>query len=338
MKTDAQPLALQMGPFQGITDVFYRKHYMQHFGGIDKLFTPFFSGTLAAGNKILRSTELDTNLNDTRITIPQLLSNDADEIIRFSHLMKQLGYSEINLNMGCPFPQVAGKKRGAGLMPYAEKIAEMLNSISGKLVTDFSIKCRLGYDDPYEVDRLMPVFNEAGLSELIIHARIGKQLYRGTADIQRFSEAIEQAEMPIVYNGDIFDADFQGPVANHKIKGWMLGRGLLSDPFLAGDIKQISPTSDRKQIVRQFIESLYLDRRKHGQDRPALLGRMKELWWYMRYSFCEPQTAWRLIRKTKSFDEYELASSEIFEHLSWLGSGFLKHTSEHSASSLPVDE
>lgn len=319
---------LQMGPFQGITDVFYRKQFLEHFMGIDKVFTPFFAGTEALGNKILRSIELSPQLNDINITIPQLLSNDAEEIIRFSALVKQLGYHEINLNMGCPFPQVAGKKRGSGLMPHTEKIAALLENISGKLATELSIKCRLGYDDPYEIDQLMPVFNKAGLSELIIHARIGRQLYKGIADKLRFSEAIIQAEMPVVYNGDIFEANFHIPAPNIQINGWMLGRGLLADPFLAGDIRQIKPIDDRKLIVHRFMESLYLERRRYAQDRPALLGRMKELWWYLRYSFNEPQTAWRLIRRSTSVDEYEQAVSAVFNQLSWIGSGFLHHTIE----------
>lgn len=329
-KTDsanADKMQLQLGPFQGITDVWFRQVYMKHFKGIDKLFTPFFSGIHKENSRNLRTDEIKPELNILSMTVPQLLSNDADEIIRFSSQCNAMGYNEINLNMGCPYPLVAKKKRGSGLLPYPALVQKMLQKLDGNLSTSFSIKCRLGYHNPDEIDELIPLFNAFDLSELIIHARIGKQLYKGIPDFDRFKSVISEIKAPLIYNGDIFSSDnlveYQAKFEN--LNSWMLGRGLLADPFLPADLKKmkmVEKDEDRIEIVRSFMEELYQLRRERSSDNLSVLGRMKELWSYMRFSFDEPQTVWRLVRKVKSFEEYEAATAKIFDELSWLGEGY----------------
>lgn len=324
---------LQLGPFQGITDVYYRNTFIQYFSGIDKLFTPFFSGIHKENSKSLRTPEIDPNLNDVKITIPQVLSNSSDEILRFSEQCAALGYTEINLNMGCPYPLVANKKRGSGLMPYSDMVAKMLDQLNNKLSGKMSIKCRLGYHTPNEIDDLLEMFSQFNLSELIVHARIGKQLYKGIVNADRFAELIPQIKNPLVYNGDIFSVEafktFQMKFAG--VNGFMLGRGLLADPFLASDIKGITidyTSEERKAKVQRFITELYLLRRKVTLDNPAILGRMKELWSYLCWSFDDGQAAWRLVKKVNTFDAYEEAVSRVFDELSWEGSGYAHHYTE----------
>jgi tRNA-dihydrouridine synthase B len=325
----SEEMHLQLGPFQGITDVYFRQVYMKHFEGIDKLFTPFFSGIHKENSKNLRNDEIKPALNNLSITVPQLLSNDAEEIIRFSSQCGALGYNEINLNMGCPYPLVAKKKRGSGLLPYPNMVQSMLEKLEGRLSTKFSIKCRLGYHSPDEIDELIPLFNNFDLSELIIHARIGKQLYKGVPDFDRFKAVISQINAPLVYNGDVFSLhnldEYQAKF--EFISSWMLGRGLLADPFLPSDLKRIEiveKNETRKDKVRLFMNELYQLRREMSKDNLSVLGRMKELWSYLRFSFDEPQTVWRLVRKVKNFAEYESATDEVFNQLHWLGTGYAR--------------
>jgi tRNA-dihydrouridine synthase B len=332
----AGEMQLQLGPFQGITDVWFRQVYMKHFKGIDKLFTPFFSGIHKENSRNLRTDEIRPGLNNLSMTVPQLLSNDADEIIRFSSQCNAMGYNEINLNMGCPYPLVAKKKRGSGLLPYPGMVQKMLEKLDGNLSTGFSIKCRLGYHNPEEIDELIPLFNAFDLSELIIHARIGKQLYKGIPDFDRFRSVISEIRAPLVYNGDIFSSDNLNEYHTkfENINSWMLGRGLLADPFLPADIKKIKVVEkdeDRKEIVRSFMAELYQLRREQSNDNLSVLGRLKELWSYMRFSFDEPQTVWRLVRKVKNFDEFETATDTIFNELDWIGTGYVrKSESQHN--------
>ena len=201
-----QPL-LSLGPFQGITDAPFRNVFKRHFGGIDKFYTPFFTGIQKDHAKNLQVEEIDPRFNDVETLTPQILSTDAEEVLRFAKQCKQLGYKEINLNMGCPFPRVANKKRGCGLLPYPDKVEAMFERIFEEIDIRFSVKCRLGYFSPDEINAILPIFNRFPLSELIIHPRIGKQLYKGEADVERFKALIPEINAPLVYNGDIVSVE-----------------------------------------------------------------------------------------------------------------------------------
>ena len=350
-----QPL-LSLGPFQGITDAPFRNVFKRHFGGIDKFYTPFFTGIHKEGHaKNLQGEEIDPRCNDVETLTPQILSTDAEEILRFAKQCKELGYKEINLNMGCPFPRVANKKRGCGLLPYPDKVEAMLDRVFEEIDIKFSVKCRLGYFSPEEIDAILPIFNKFPLSELIIHPRIGKQLYKGEADVERFKELMPQINAPLVYNGDIVSVESferihntlnDGPSTLRGTSGatssgtcktivqFMLGRGLLANPFLAEDIKAsviknrnnkaiqgsdsldcFVPRNDAKrqtERLHNYVLDLYEDRLRHAGGSPKVLGRMKELWSYLMYSFDEPQDIWRKIKKINALKDYEEAVETVF--------------------------
>jgi tRNA-dihydrouridine synthase len=315
-------IRLSLGPFQGITDAPFRNVFKKHFGGIDKYYTPFFTGIQKDHAKNLQVEEIDPTCNDVETLTPQILSTDAEEILRFASQCKELGYKEINLNMGCPFPRVANKKRGSGLLPYPEKIEAMLNAVFERIDLNFSIKCRLGYFDPDEIVPVIDIFNQYPLSELIIHPRIGKQLYKGEADVKRFAELIPMIKAPLVYNGDIVSVDSFERIRKQvqPVNEFMLGRGLLANPFLAEEIKKngefnefSEPVRQKKDRLHAYVMDLYEDRLRHAGGSPKVLGRMKELWSYLMYSFDEPQDIWRKIKKINALKEYEEAVDAVFQ-------------------------
>ena len=331
----SQPF-LSLGPFQGITDAPFRNVFKRHFGGIDKFYTPFFTGIHKDHAKNLQGEEIDPRYNDVETLTPQILSTDADEILRFAKQCKQLGYKEINLNMGCPFPRVANKKRGCGLLPYPDKVEELLESVFEEIDINFSIKCRLGYFSADEINAIIPIFNRFPLSELIIHPRIGKQLYKGEADVERFKALIPMINAPLVYNGDIvslerferiqeiinepferrrFDVSTK-PNERQPINQFMLGRGILANPFLGEEISMDAwNASKRTERLHSYVIDLYEDRLRHAGGSPKVLGRMKELWSYLMNSFDDPQNIWRKIKKINALKEYEEQVERIFvEH------------------------
>ena len=359
---------LSLGPFQGITDAPFRNVFKRHLGGIDKFYTPFFTGIHKEDHaKNLQGEEIDPRCNDVETLTPQILSTDAEEILRFAKQCKELGYKEINLNMGCPFPRVANKKRGCGLLPYPDKVEAMLDRVFEEIDIKFSVKCRLGYFSPEEIDAIIPIFNKFPLSELIIHPRIGKQLYKGEADVERFKELMPQINASLVYNGDIVSVESferihktlnDGPSTLRdtswttgsgtckSIVQFMLGRGILANPFLAEDIKAsviarkdneaiqesdsldcFVPRNDAKRVsdncfaslamtkterLHNYVLDLYEDRLRHAGGSPKVLGRMKELWSYLMYSFDEPQDIWRKIKKINALKDYEEAVDTVF--------------------------
>ena len=318
---------LSLGPFQGITDAPFRNVFKRHFGGIDKFYTPFFTGIHKEEHaKNLQGEEIDPRNNDVETLTPQILSTDAEEILRFAKQCQQLGYKEINLNMGCPFPRVAHKKRGCGLLPYPEKVEEMLETVFEQIGNmKFSVKCRLGYFNPDEIDAIIPIFNRFPLSELIIHPRIGKQLYKGEADVERFKALIPYINAPLVYNGDIISVEsferireavrFDRLNDRKPVNDFMLGRGILANPFLAEQIKNGDTGNDKTERLHAYVLDLYEDRLRHAGGSPKVLGRMKELWSYLMNSFEEPQVVWRRIKKINALQEYEEAVETIFKEI-----------------------
>ena len=320
-----ESVKLSLGPFQGITDAPFRNVFKRHFKGIDKYYTPFFTGIHKDHAKNMQVEEIDPACNDVETLTPQILSTDAEEILRFASQCKELGYKEINLNMGCPFPRVANKKRGCGLLPYPEKIEALFGRVFEKIDLQFSVKCRLGYFEPDEIVPVLDIFNQYPLSELIIHPRIGKQLYKGEADVKRFAELMPMVKAPLVYNGDIVSVESFERIREQvrPVNTFMLGRGLLANPFLAeeiGELKKVGELGEdeeqKKERLHAYVVDLYEDRLRHAGGSPKVLGRMKELWSYLMNSFDEPQDIWRKIKKINALKDYEEAVESIFhEHL-----------------------
>ena len=310
---------LSLAPFQGITDVVYRNVFKKHFGGIDKYYTPFFTGIQKDNSKSLRGEEISPEFNDVNTVVPQILSNTAEEIIRFANQCKSMGYPEFNLNMGCPFPRVANKTRGCGLVADPARTIKMLNDVFEQIDgIKFSIKCRLGDYDDEEIMAFVDTFNTLNFSEIIIHPRIGKQMYTGEASLEKFVKLVPLINKPLVYNGDIFTTDRYNTILSSLSSlsflssSIMLGRGLLTNPFLAEEIKSIDNQQDKKQRLHNFVVDLYINRLRHAGGSPKIIGSMKELWKYMMNIFDDPQNVWRKVKKVNHLDEYEIAVEDIF--------------------------
>lgn len=319
-------MKLHLGPFQGITDVWYRQAFQQWFQGIDVYYTPFFGGIHGANSKHFRSDELNPILNQDIHLIPQLLTNNPEELELFAQQCSQLGYSEININMGCPWPQVTSKKRGCGLMPYPAMVASLLKAVP-KLPIKVSVKCRLGMHDSSELATLIPIFETAGISQLIVHARTGVQRYKGFAQPEILAELVEKCRIPIIYNGDIFSPDTIAGINRlmPQAAGLMLGRGLLANPFLAADIQgQAVGLNNQQRAARvsKFVEHLTLRRIERQKRAKTVPGPMKELWSYLSRSFEQPVGVWRIIRKANDLDSFFEAQAYVFRHFEWTGNGF----------------
>ena len=313
---------LSLAPFQGITDVVYRNVFKRHFRGIDKYYTPFFTGIQKDNSRSLRGEEIDPDHNDVSIVVPQILSNSAEEIIRFANQCKSMGYLEFNLNVGCPFPRVANKTRGCGLMADPNRTIKMLNEVCEHIDgIKFSIKCRLGYYDDEEIYAFVDTFNSLLFNEIIIHPRIGKQMYTGEASLEKFVALTPLINKPLVYNGDIFTVEKYNSVSNCSagLQSVALGRGLLTNPFLAEEIKKISGNqSDKKVRLHNFVVDLYVERLHRAGGSPKIIGSMKELWKYMMNIFDDPQNVWRKVKKVNHLDEYETAVELIFNEYNLL--------------------
>ncbi len=299
---------LYLAPIRGVTDALFRNIFYHHFDGIDAAIAPFINPqTKTFFDDRMLSDVLPQN-NRLKPLVPQLLHTSPKDFLVLAARLADLGFTHINWNLGCPAPMVAKKKRGSGLLPYPSEIMSFLERVIPRLKVQLSIKTRLGYTKENELLELLPSLNDFPLKEIIIHTRLGKQLYRGKTDPEGFAACQKVTTHTLVYNGDIYDQDtFHSLVARFpEINRWMLGRGILMNPFLAEEIKGLPKESSARRMERlyAFHEDLYEQYRGKLSGQGHLLGRMKQLWMYLIFSFPEKEKGLKKIKKSTSTDQY----------------------------------
>ncbi|MGD9212876.1 MAG: tRNA-dihydrouridine synthase family protein, partial [Desulfobacteraceae bacterium] len=261
--------------------------------------------------------------NDGKSLIPQLLSKSAEEFIVLSQALYDLGYKTVNWNLGCPYPMVAKKQRGSGLLPYPERIDAILEKVLSAIANRLSVKVRLGRFQKEELLTLIPIFNRYPLTEIIIHPRTGAQMYTGQVDLDAFQTCACQSVHPVVYNGDIDSLksflDLKNKLSN--ISSWMIGRGILANPFLAEIIKSGQENiADPLTRFKTFHDMLYERYAERLYGPSHLLKRMKGLWGYLARHLEKGDELLKQIRKSVNTKRYHKIVNTYFEQ----GGGWLR--------------
>ncbi|MFV0342524.1 MAG: tRNA dihydrouridine synthase [Anaerocolumna sp.] len=299
-------------PLEGVTGYIYRNAYHKFFEPTDKYFAPFI---VAGQQEVFKTRDLNDILpdNNTGINlIPQLLSNNADYFIRTAIKVREFGYEEINLNLGCPSGTVVSKYRGSGFLAKPKELDEFLDKIYSANIGDISIKTRLGIEDPKEFYPLIEIYNKYPLKELIIHPRIQKDFYKNSPRLEIFKEALSLSKNPICYNGDINTiADYESFVDRFPhIVSIMIGRGLIRNPFL---MEALSGKKEfEKERLKDFHDTIYSAYQKVISGDRNVLFKMKELWGFMIESFPDDAKAFKKIRKAERAMDYEAAVENLF--------------------------
>lgn len=307
---------IYLAPLRGITDLVFRNVFARHFKGVDSCIAPFINPQKNPSNKVKLLADVFPENNRLMPVIPQLLNNHAEQFLDLATRLEDLGYTHLNWNLGCPAPMVANKGRGSGLLPYPEQIIELLDTVLPQLKSTISIKMRLGFKEKTESLYLLPLLDNYPLEEIIIHPRLGKQMYKGRTDPEGFALCREKTRHRLVYNGDITStAVYREHRARFpEITRWMLGRGLLSNPFLAEELKGL-PSGDRKerkQRLYDFHQELQESYRSTLSGPGHLLGKMKQLWLYLHHSFPEKPKLIKKIKKAKTESQFTDGVEQMF--------------------------
>lgn len=306
---------LYLAPIRGITDCLFRNLFQRHFGGVNEAVAPFINPQPHSNFDPKQLRDLQPAENMAMPVVPQFLHTDVAGLLALAHQLHDLGYTHLNWNLGCPAPMVTRKRRGSGLLPYPDAIIDLLDQMIPKLPMQLSIKTRLGLNHPDELATLLPRLNDYPLHEIIIHARLGKQLYKGTTDSQSFGQCLGLTRHQVVYNGDITDtATFQGLQQQFPgVQRWMIGRGILADPFLARAIRgETFSVRQRAAMLSDFHRDLYLGYKESLAGPSHLLGRMKQIWAYLVTSLPRQQKVWKKIKKASTEEGYLAAVDEAF--------------------------
>lgn len=309
---------LLSSPLQGFTDFRFRNAQNRLFGGIDTYYSPYIRLNGKLEIKASYERDLLPENNVGLEVIPQVMTNDADEFLFVAHYVRELGYKELNWNLGCPYPMVTKSGMGSGLISNPGKINQILERAHSESDIIVSMKMRLGYENSEEILDVLPVLDRYPIKNIAIHARIGKQLYKGGVNLDAFQVCLDNTIHKLYYNGDISSvAKFHAmqqrfPTIDH----WMIGRGLISDPFLPGMIKSntLEYPENKMKLFHEFHDTLYAIYSESLSGSAHLLLKMYHLWEYFSATFSNPHKVLKAIKKAQSIRNYELAVVEIFKN------------------------
>ena len=307
---------IYLAPIQGITDRIYRNLFPIYFKGLDMAIAPFISSAkkMKPANNLLREFYPDKNTGIP--TIPQIMSSNPDDFTQLANALYDIGCGTVNWNLGCPFPMVVKKGRGAGLLCYPARVESFLEKTMPAIKPKLSIKLRIGLKYPDEVLQLIPIFNKFQIEELIIHPRTGVQMYEGEVDLDMFEQCLGLSKHRVVYNGDIDSFEKFEMLAQRfgSVERWMIGRGLIGNPFLAEKIKfnTEKPYDEKIKIMRAFHDHLFDEYLKILSGPAHITNKMKEIWNFMASFFENREKIRKRINKTHHRDNYVDVVNKIF--------------------------
>ncbi|MFQ8921580.1 MAG: tRNA dihydrouridine synthase [Clostridium paraputrificum] len=301
-----------LAPMEGITGYIYRNAYEKFFHNIDKYFTPFIVPNKSRSLKTKELRDVLPENNKGMNIVPQILTNDSEGFIVTAKKLQQLGYNEVNLNLGCPAGTVVSKNRGSGFLALREELDKFLEEIYKIEDMKISIKTRIGKDAPEEFYKLIEIYNKYPLEELIIHPRTRQDFYGNKPNLEIFKDALSLSKSSVCYNGDIFIVEDYNKLVNSfaEVDKVMIGRGVLANPGLVGDIKGNDFIT--KDTLKAFHDEIFNNYIELFNDDKNAMFRMKELWGYMIYMFTDNKKYVKKIKKAQKVIDYKQAVSSLF--------------------------
>ena len=309
-------------PMEGITVYCYRNlHHKMFPEGIDYYYTPFLSVYKHHAIKKRDRREIipENNPGMMNMLIPQIMTNNADEIIWAMEELSKLGFMEVNLNMGCPVSTVVSKHKGSGMLEEPDRLNNLFKEVfASEIANDIklSVKTRLGLKNAEEFKKILPIFNKYPFSNVIIHPRVREQMYNGSPDMEMFDWAYQNSDNPVSYNGNIFSSEDYRKIRElyPDLKEVMIGRGLVANPALVREY--VSGDSIKGEELLEFASCLELAYKAEIPGEEQIMHKMKEIWFYLGNSFrmregMDSEPFIHKIRVAKTLSEYRNAVREL---------------------------
>ncbi len=298
-------------PMEGLTDSIYRRVHHRYFPGVDRYFMPFLSPTIHRQLTHKEDRELPLADSVAFTAIPQVLTKVPEDFLWAARVCADRGYSEVNLNVGCPSGTVVSKGKGSGMLRSAGDLDRFLDAVFSASPLPISVKTRLGMENPEDFVDILEVFNRYPMTELTVHPRVRKDFYKEPVREEWFRYACENSRNKLCYNGNIITKSQADEIAVSYpgVESVMIGRALIGDPgMLCGagtDRETLKAFHD--ELVEEYI-------RVFGSQRNAMF-RMKENWSLLHKRFEDADRLWKKLRKTTDYGEFMSISTEIFQTL-----------------------
>lgn len=306
---------IDFAPLDGITRAVYRRVWHKYFGGVDRYFIPFFSPT---DQHILTNRdrrEVGPEINAGLPAVPQVMTCRAEDFLWAAELVADLGYSEVNLNLGCPSGTVTAKGKGAGFLAKPEELDRFFDQVFSRVTLPVSVKTRLGIADPAEFQPLMDIYDRYPIACLTIHPRVQKEKYRGQVHLEEFAQALARSRNPVCYNGDLRTVEEVRALEARfpAVEAVMIGRGAVADPALPRKLRGGSAAT--REELQSFMQELYREYQAFYGQVGTAAQRMREVWFYLIHLFEDADRLNKKLRRFKSPGEYEAIEAAIFQEL-----------------------
>ncbi len=333
-------MKIYMAPLEGVTGYVFRNAFEEYYGKgrIDKYFIPFISPNKSKGYTTREQADIAPEHNAGINVVPQIMANDVGLFLEAAAMLKELGYNEINLNLGCPSGTVVSKYRGAGFLAKPRELDIFLDKVlSSPQMKDMrmSVKTRTGMESHEEFKLLMAIYGDYPLSEIIIHPRVRTDYYKNSPDMDIFRWAVAESSVPISYNGDIFKIkDYEKLVEEFPdIDSVMIGRGFVGNQRLINQIADLSiDNSDNGQnhdkvdfthddtldkhdmeTLEKFTGRLLRDYISIMDSEVNAMHKMKEVWIYINQFNPGHEKAFKKIKKSRNLTDYQNGVREFFD-------------------------
>ena len=309
-------MQIYLAPLEGITGYVFRNAYAKYYGGVDKYFTPFISPHTKKMMDAREKRDILPENNEGICLVPQVLTNNVEDLIELCKKLNDFGYSEVNLNLGCPSKTVTTKGKGSGFLEYPERLEEFFDRFFKVSDTKLSIKTRIGIDEIEEAQRLFRIYEKFPFEEVIIHPRLGSEFYSGIPHRDVFEEYLSKTKHRLCYNGDINTIEDLESLDKQweKCNDYMIGRGLLFNPaLLKGLSGGFSTKEEELQVFKAFHDELVLGYDAYMCGDRNVLFKMKELWGYWSRYFVGQEKLIKKIKKTNTLLEYRSYVNQIIQ-------------------------
>jgi tRNA-dihydrouridine synthase len=268
-----------LAPMQDVTTLQFMR-VIDRYGGPEVYWTEYFR---VHGDSRPEKWILDSiTKNPTgKPVVAQLIGNDIPALVRNAKLLQKFPVAAIDLNLGCPAPIVYRKCAGGGLLREPQKIDAILGALRDAVTVPFTVKTRIGFESAAEFDALLPLFAKHPIDLLTVHARTVTQMYRPGVRYDLIAHAAKEMRCPVLLNGNVFSAaQAKQLLAETKVRGLMIGRGAIRNPWLFEQIRaelrgeKIKLPAGRD--VLNYIHELWDNEITPGVREPAQVQRMKK--------------------------------------------------------------
>ncbi len=220
--------------------------------------------------------------NKTGISIlaAQIYGNDIDLLAKGSKEFERRGAQIVDINFGCSVPKIVKRGSGAAYLQDLDKLYRAVSEIVCSVSVPVTVKTRIGWDDDnINIIEVIKRCEKAGAKAVAIHARTVVQKYKGEAKWEWIARAKENAQIPIIGNGDVFSvADAVRLKAETKCDAVMVGRAAMANPWIFSGRDTATP----RECIELACEQLELMAKFKG-ERIGIFETRKHLSLYFKH-------------------------------------------------------